>query len=338
MPTIRLRDTRWIVLLLMFLPACSGRMQQPAPPGAPAADPGQPTGTTPVPTQMPLPTKTQIPIPALAPSPERLLPVNIGATGWARDPELQRFGGDSLFDYIDGAAEAYHKYHFVEVHVAQYRKGGSEIVADLYAFADADRAYGMYTTLRPDDPDTVAVGIEGFLLWTNLIFVKGSYIVNLATYDDSESVVAALSQIASAIGGGLPGTTEKPALFALFPRRGRLAHTERIFAESYLGLGFLTDVYTVDFARGDETFTLFLLEDPSGDKLNRWWESAAKTGMKADAADLFGLPFDGRKALSVLDSYHGRIIAGPKSGHLVGAVGYRSEDRDFLVDWLNTLP
>ena len=340
MQTIRVRDARWVMLLLlfMFLPACGGRMQQPAPPGAPAEASVQPQGTTPAPTQPPRPTKTQIPLPAPGLAPEQILPPNIGVTGWIRDPNIQTFAGDSLFDYIDGAAEAYHKYDFIEVHVARYRRGAGEMDADLYVFANADRAYGMYTTLRPDDPDTVAVGVEGFLLWTNLIFVKGSYIVSLATYDDSESVAGALKQIASAIGGSLPGTTEKPAAFALFPQEGRLAHTERIFAESYLGLGFLTDAYTVDFARDDETFTLFLSEDPSGEKLNRWQERADMVALEPDATDLSGFPLDAASILAIQDSYHGRIVAGHKGGYLAGVVGYRPADRDFVRDWLNTLP
>ncbi len=271
------------------------------------------------------------------PTPAQLLPAEIASIGWVRDRELLRFAGDSLFDYINGAAEMYHKYDFVVAHVANYHKGESEITADLYEFADPDGSYGMYTTLRPVEPDARPIGIEGFSLGYNLIFVKGKYIVNLATYDEPEIIGSSMSRIASAIAGGLPGTTEQPAVFGLFPEDSRLVHTEKIFAQSYLGLGFLTHVYTVDFSRDGETLTLFVTEDPTGEKFDVWSKRAAQAEARGDLPNLSDLPFDAGRALAIRDSYHGQVVAGVRGGRVVGIVGYRPQYHSFLAEWLQTL-
>jgi hypothetical protein len=311
----RCRRFIYALILTLFLAGCGGGMPQPTAGRQPEAQ-----------------------VPATATSPAEMLPETIGTTGWVRGPELQRFVGESLFDYIDGAADMYHRYDFVEVHVADYHKGTDEIVADLYAFAGADKAYGMFTTLRPMEPDTVAIGIEGFLLMTNLIFVKGDYIVNLATYDDSESGIAALRQVASTIERGLPGTAQRPATFALFPEDGRLAHSEKIYAESYLGLAFLNDVYTVDVTLPEGSFTLFASDDSDGEKFRRWAEKVSQDEVAIDPAGISELPFDAGRVLATSDSYHGLIVAGTKAQHLIGIVGYSPEHKGFLRDWLTSLP
>jgi hypothetical protein len=72
------------------------------------------------------------------------------------------FVGDSLWEYINGGAELYHTYEFVDVATAYYLQDSTEIVVDIYRFATPDDAYGMYTQLRPGGPGTMNYGIEGF--------------------------------------------------------------------------------------------------------------------------------------------------------------------------------
>jgi hypothetical protein len=205
--------------------------------------------------------------------PADILPVRIDGTDWVRGPELEHFAGDSLFEYIDGAAEMYHKYGFVEVTVATYSKHEATITADLYLFEGPDKAFGLYSTLRPDEPDTVSLGAEGFMFGPNLVYVKGPYVVNVYTYDDFDGAVAAVRSVAGEIETNLPGTAAKPAVFTRFPDGGRMAHTEKIFAEGFLGYGFLTDVYTVDYASGSDVVRLFFTRDPDAAKFGRLVEA-----------------------------------------------------------------
>ncbi len=264
------------------------------------------------------------------------LPEHIAAIGWDRAPELRHFVGDSLYEYINGGAELYHMYDFMEVTVADYHKGESEIVADLYRFADADRAYGMFTTLRPEEPDTVPLGVEGFSFGPMLLFVKGDYLANFIGYDESTETIAAVRSIAEAVDRLLPGTAEKPAIFSLFPQEGSIKHTEKMFAESFLGRKYLADVYTVDCILDNDTLTLILTDDMSGEKFAQWSEET--TGDRTSTMSAAGLPYDEGSAFIIVDGYYGHIVAGLKNGTLAGVIGYGPKQGEFLAGWLNSLP
>lgn len=267
--------------------------------------------------------------------PDDMLPERIDGTGWIRAAAFERFEGDSLFEYIDGAAEMYHKYDFVEVTVARYLRDEATITADLYLFEGTDNAFGMYTTLRPDEPDTVSLGVEGFVFGSNLVFAKGAHLVNVYTYDDFEGVLSDLRSVGAALEGRLPGTSTKPQMFSLFPGRDRVDFTEKIFAEGFLGHGFLTEVYTVDYSAGDGRLRLFLTPDPGSDKFERWCDAA---GVGPDAASgWLGEAFVGAKALETVHDYHGEIIAVWRDGRLAGVVGYIPAYREPFMGWVESL-
>jgi hypothetical protein len=193
----------------------------------------------------------------------------------------------------------------------------------------------MYTTLRPDDPDTVSLGVEGFTFGPNLVFVKGPYLVNVYTYDDFDGAVSAVRSAAAAVEKLMPGTSEMPAMFSLFPERGRIAFTEKIFAVGFLGHGFLTDVYTVDYSVDDEQFRLFVTPDPDGAKLGRWLEVAEVE--PDEVSGWKGEIFGESKSLQVIHDYYGEVVAGWRSGKLVGVVGYVPAYQEPLISWIRSL-
>jgi hypothetical protein len=265
-----------------------------------------------------------------------LFPESVGSTGpadWVLKPDVSVFEGELLFEYINGAAEMYHKYDFVDLHAAEYEKNEAVMTADVYSFATEDMAFGMYTTLRSDEPDTVMLGIEGFAFDTNWIYVKGTYLVNVYTYDAVG--VGDVRAVAAAIADGLKGTTAKPAAFDIFPERGRVPYSDKIYAAAFLSQDALSDVYAIDFGRADHRFTLFMSEDPGSAKLEAW-----RAGVEEEHDPDVGyqhLPYDGGVYLHTSDSYRGEIIAGPIGGKLVGAVGYHPEDLQILLAWLHAL-
>lgn len=273
--------------------------------------------------------------PADLPAAAAFLPTEIPATDWTRMPEMRHFVGDTLYEYIDGAAEMYHTYGFIEVTVADYQSGPREIVVDLYRFADADMAYGMFTTLRPEEPDTIALGVAGFSFGPTLVFVKGTYIASLVGYDESAETISAIRIIAEAVGRLLPGTTEKPATFSLFPPEPPLDHTEKVFAESFLGREYLSGVYCVDYVQDGDTLTLFLMADEAGAKYAQWSEQTA--GDRTTSMSAEGLPYDEGNAFIIVDGYYGHIAAGLKAGKLAGIIGYAPKHAEFLAGWLETL-
>jgi hypothetical protein len=263
------------------------------------------------------------------------LPEKIDATGFERSSDVETYVGESLFEYINGGAEVYHQYGFVDVVTAYYTHDQTEIVADIYRFGDSDNAYGLFSSLRPLEPTVVGFGIEGFTSGTTVDFVKGSYLVRLVGFDDSPEMSAALLSMAREFDGLVLGKTTPPQMFALFPADGRMESTLKIQAESFLGQKALTDVYTIDYSADGETVTLFLTNDATGEKYAQWSERAVKR--KTTALTLRSFPYDESRVFMAEDSYYGQIIAGIKGEILCGIVGYDESRKDILISWLNSM-
>jgi hypothetical protein len=149
-------------------------------------------------------------------------------------------------------------------------------------------------------------------------------------------ITSGIESIAIVVDSLLPGTSKLPATFALLAGPGRIPNTEKVFAESFLGRGFLTGVYTADYGHAGDTVTVFVTDDASGEKLLKWSDIA--TASEPATQDVAGLPFDDGSILSIVDSWHGLIVAGPRAGKLIGIVGYNPAHRDFLITWLDSFP
>jgi hypothetical protein len=269
-------------------------------------------------------------------APENFLPGEFTDTKAQRSSEIRSFYDDSLWQYINGGAELYHRYNFVEVATADYKTGTTEFTVDIYRFNNPLNAYGLYSMIRPNRAQLLSLGVEGFFSAGSLQFVKGEYLVNLIGYDESNATNFALAQAAEELNKLISGTTDRPGTFDLFPEDKALRATDRYWAESFLGIGFLTYVYSQDYLLDADTITLFFSVDMPHAKLLEWSKHAAENGTIELVTSDF--PFDNDKAFGTYDAYYGKIIAGLRKGKLVGMVGHSERHREFLVEWLKSLP
>jgi hypothetical protein len=238
-----------------------------------------------------------------------LLPQKVESAGLERSSEPVTFEGQALYEHINGGAEIYHLYDFIEVAATYYKLGETEIAADIYRFADADNAYGLYSTLRPDEPLSVKLGVEGFASASSLDFVKGSFVVRLVAYDESSESAAAIDGLGKALADIIPGRAEPPEMFLRLPTQGRMPHTDRIYAESFLGQKALTDVHTRRCISGGDTLIAFATRDSDAEKLQQWASGLKSSG---EREKLSGYAFDAGTAVSAVDGYYGEVVAGKK--------------------------
>jgi Family of unknown function (DUF6599) len=265
----------------------------------------------------------------------KLLPGSFEKLGLQRTGDIRTFTGNALWEYIDGGAEMYHLYNFIEVATADYKAGETEIVVDIYRFDDATDAYGLYGMLRTDKPTFVLLGVEGFTAPSSIIFVKGSYLVRLMTYEETEAANRTLADLAQELNNTVPGATARPNPFMLFPPTNAMGARDKYYARSFLGQKFLTRVYSQDYLIGSDTVSLFLSRDDAGDKYLRWSEYVTQMGKMAAPPD--SLSYDSGRVFLINDSFNGNIIAGLKRGKLLGMLNYSESHKAFLADWLNSL-
>jgi hypothetical protein len=263
------------------------------------------------------------------------LPEKFVDAGMQRISEVRTYDKESLWQYVDGGAELYLLYDFVEVATADYKKGEIEVVADIYKFASSDDAFGIYSMFRTPDVRLVDLGIEGFLAPASVNFVKGEFLVRLTGYDESAEDNLALKNLAEEIDKKLPGKSEKPSEFSLFPDENYIPGTEKYYAKSFMGQEFCGHIYSRGYLFDSDTVTLFLTPDESGQKYIRFTDYADRIGGK-NKADR-SITFDDDYGFTFKDDIYGTIIMGLCHGRLVGMINYSDKYKDFLNDWLNSL-
>lgn len=255
-------------------------------------------------------------------------------TGWGNPVEAsepQHFDRDSLWQYNDGEAELYLSYGFVELVTSDFKDGDVEMIADRFRFDSPEHAYGLYSMMRPDDPQIAPLGVEGYFTGVTVEFVKGDQVISLTAFEESEATSHALQVLSLHFDSLTEGTTEHPARFALFPADSAVPHSDKIVAVDYLGQAGINDVYTMEYTLNDEPVTLFLADDKAGSKYLAW-SKEPQTHLSVPS----GLPFDGY-SFAFPNEYYGTVLVGLRSGYLVGMVGYRDEWAPFMKAWLESL-
>lgn len=181
---------------------------------------------------------------------------------WQASEESQTFFPESLFEYINGAAEIYLSYDFRQLIVAQFQKAGSEanIGVEIYEMATPTTAFGIYSAERYPENVFIGIGQQGYVEEGTLNFLTGRYYVKLLCFDCGEETEDVLRRFAGGIvknAGAEPGWPE--ALNAL-PEEGRIPNTEKFILKNFLGYGFLHDGYMATYRDGALEFDAFLIE------------------------------------------------------------------------------
>jgi hypothetical protein len=247
--------------------------------------------------------------------------------GWTMSDGPTTYTPETLFEYIDGGADAFLQLDFDELVAGEYKNArAAAITVDVYRHRDSFCAFGMYALERPAGTTPIAVGIEGHAGADYLQFVVGSYYVKLAQAGRPDP--SALRAFAEKLAAGLAGTREPPAILKCFPSRGRLPRAEKLAAHNFLGHAFLHDAaaaaYDVDGARL-RVFAVRGKDDGDvRDMVRRYLAVGGSPNIEAKPEG----------AASVKDPLNGEVTLKWKGHWLWGAVDQSVPARTMLVDEL----
>jgi hypothetical protein len=237
-----------------------------------------------------------------------------------------RFGPDNLFEAIDGGADTFLQFDFVELLSATYANAAKvEVTVDIYRHRDATRAFGIYSQERPAGTTAIPVGVEGYAGEDNLQLVTGPYYLKLVQAGTKAKPV--LRDFADRIAAGLTGTKEPPAILKCFPARGKRPRAEKLSARDFLGQAFLHDGATAPYELDGGHFRLFAIEgkdEADAREMLRRYLAATKS---PDAPKAEG-------SLTVKDPLNGQVDLMWKGRWIWGAVDEPSKSRKTLVEEL----
>ncbi|MFO7865906.1 MAG: DUF6599 family protein [Candidatus Aminicenantes bacterium] len=183
-------------------------------------------------------------------------------SGWKMMEEPRYYLPESLFEYINGAAESYLSYDFQKLVVVQYEieDGGSNVSLEIYDMEKPLKAFGIYSAERFPDNRFVDIGTQGYLEEGILNFLAGRYYVKMLCFDCGEDWSDYLKTFAGRIEEKIGGEFEFPAPAKAFPDENLIANSQKFILENFMGYGYLHSGYQADYEINGNEFTAFIIQ------------------------------------------------------------------------------
>jgi hypothetical protein len=231
----------------------------------------------------------------------------------------------NLWDYINGAADIYLAYNFIDLHVAEYKKGKNVIKIEIYRHSDQTMAFGIYSTERSPSFRFQNLGSQGYITNDGAInFFKAGYYVKIRTYSKNENTLKTTESLAHIVADLIPGKSEMPSALSLFPESGRKINEETYINESVLGHKFLSNAYKANYEAGNDVFSIFILENKTPEESRKTLEAyLTATGTEASDTE------NSRYILK--DGYNGTVFLAWK-GDLIVLISGLSTDQASIAD------
>jgi len=184
---------------------------------------------------------------------------------WKFSEAPQNYLPETLYEYINGAAEIYIAYNFKELIVGQYEKPdqGASLTIEIYDMGDGQNSFGIYSAERFPESKFISVGNQGYLEEEVLNFIVGKYYVKLLCFDCDEKSEEFLRLFSQEITKRVKNKGSLPEILKLFPRRGLVENSEKFILHNFMGYSFLHNGYIANYRLEGLEFDCFFIEGKS---------------------------------------------------------------------------
>lgn len=238
------------------------------------------------------------------------------AADWQPAEKSQQYLPDSLFEYIDGAAESYLGYDFRELVVAQYKSKGvpaGSLTVEVYDMGNPRQAFGIYSAERYPETRFLAAGVQGYYEEGSLNFLVGRYYVKLMCYDCGPSAEKMLTSVAGEISSRVGDKGGFPSILSFFPRPGLVPNSEKFILRNFQGLSFLQNGYQASYKLEGREFECFIVDTPGGAQAEavskQYLDNYRRAGVEVKPAEP-GSTFKDKYLLNVFVTRVGRFLCG----------------------------
>lgn len=184
--------------------------------------------------------------------------------GWQQQGPLRSYDAENLFEYMDGNAEGYLVYQFVNMKGVSCQCAGDSLLIDISEMADPEYAFGIFSANRDRRQPIESIGMGGQVLPRRATFAKGKYYVELAAGPEKDHSQT-LRAFVKVLEKSLEGRSDPPEVLSWFPKSGLIPDSVRLVPESVLGLRILKRGYIgqYDFGKG------FLVPESSAEEASQ---------------------------------------------------------------------
>ncbi len=234
--------------------------------------------------------------------------------GWKLTVEKTVYTPENLWDVIDGAADLFLEYNFVDLHVGRYQQSeGLEVKVELYRHRSSADAFGMYSQERYPDYHFIELGVQGYLEKGSLNFLTGPYYIKISTIQSGKSAQDAMLSVGNEVCRHLNQADAWPELLGVFPTEGKQTNTEQFVARNFLGYSFFNSAYVASYSVEGE-FKAFVMQMESADKAASTIDNYLKNLTKGGTVKIEDGVFD------IQDPHSGRVEAVVKGNFICGVI------------------
>ena len=200
-----------------------------------------------------------------------LLPSSADVQGITEGGRPHVYKGTKLFDYMNGGAELYYEYGFVQACVQRYQTPPGEVIAEIYQMDLSANAYGIYTfDTKGEHP---SIGQDATYERGLLGFWKGRYFVRV--FSENEELKETILILGRAIAKKITEEGERPDIVASIPSfwvvgdsllyfRGMIALNNSYFLshQNVLSLGEGIEGITLQYAPETQPLRVIMVRYP----------------------------------------------------------------------------
>jgi hypothetical protein len=248
------------------------------------------------------------------------VPTCAAVPGWTQQGDARSFDADNLFEYMNGNAEGYLLYHFVQMKGITCASGDATLNIDVSEFEDTEFAYGMFTSTRDLRMPTERIGVNAQVTPRKGFFTKDKYYVEIAANPEKDHS-ATLRAFLSVIEQSIQGRTTLPDAFGWFPAENLVPDSIRLVPESVLGLRLLKSGYVAQYEAGKG----FLVRESSPDAAAQVFARLKARFSQASPASI------GDEAFTATDKYLNGVCVFRK-GAFIGGFANLPEGRNGVAE------
>jgi hypothetical protein len=185
---------------------------------------------------------------------------------WQMEGQPYGFVPQNLYEYINGEAEFFIAFGFIELTGANYTSvaGGKDTVTiDIYDMGNKLNAFGVFQSKRGGQASALNLGAASTGSDGYLAFYKERFFVEIQAYITREKEKHMVETMAASIAAHLPGDNTPPSELFYLPEKNRIAGSERYIKGGILGHAFLDRGIVCDYRIQDQKVTAFVAMLPS---------------------------------------------------------------------------
>jgi len=255
---------------------------------------------------------------------------------WKSVEDPQSYFPETLFEYINGAAEIYIAYDFKELIVAEYEKSDSQttIGVEIYDMGNEKNSFGIYSVERYPDNNFISVGLQGYIEEGSMNFLVGRYYVKLLCFDCEDQSDNFLYLFSREIVKRVRQKGRFPSLLEFFPEEGLIPNTEKFILRNFLGYDFFHDGYLANYKFKDIEFDCFLIEGKDQEEGQSMINQYVNTKKNRDIKEIF-------QGYCFFDPYYHNVYLARVGNYICGVMkineGFEEVGKKYLKEFIKEL-